>query len=220
MAGEWFRLLPKGSIVRFDDLSERFKFQFVSNNLPERTTVELTSIQQERGESLRDFMARFMRESTNIPNLQPDVAIFTLKYALQEGNFRDKLHMKTPTKIVDVVQMANTFIRTEEFKKAAAKLKGSTKPKDTKNQSKPEGRSRKGKEKQGARDVNPKKEGRTGEFQPKYTNYTPLTLPPKEIYSLHKYDEKWQKPGKPKSQHRNRNKCCEFHDDHDHNTEE
>ncbi|XP_021838818.1 uncharacterized protein [Spinacia oleracea] len=204
-------------------MNERFKVQFVSNNRPERTTAELTAILYERGESLRVFMARFMKESTNIPNLQPDMAIFALKNALQEGRFRDKLSMKNPTKIADVLQMADAFIRTEEFNKAAAKLKSSSEPRDAKkNQSKPEGNSRKGKEKQGARDGSPKKEGKKGELQPKYTNYTPLSFPRKEIFSLHKYDEKWQKPPKLKSQNRNknRNKWCEVHDDHDHNTEE
>ncbi|XP_056695548.1 uncharacterized protein [Spinacia oleracea] len=95
-------------------------------------------------------MARFMKESTNIPNLQPDVAIFALKHALQDGKFRDKLSMKNPSKIADVQQMVDAFIRTEEFNKAAARLKGSSDSRDTKmNQSKPEGSSRKGKEKVG-----------------------------------------------------------------------
>ena len=110
VAGEWFRSLPKGSIKSWKKLKKRFCTQFVSNNRPERTTAELTSIQQERDESLREFMARFMKESTNIPNLQPDVAIFALKHALQEGKFRDKLSMKNPSKIADVLQMADEFM--------------------------------------------------------------------------------------------------------------
>ncbi|XP_056688282.1 uncharacterized protein [Spinacia oleracea] len=93
-------------------------------------------------------MARFMKESINIPNLQPDVAIFALKHALREGKFRDKLSMKNPSKIADVLQMADAFIRTEEFNKAAARLRNPSDTRDTKmNQSKPEGNSRKGKEK-------------------------------------------------------------------------
>ncbi|XP_056696908.1 uncharacterized protein [Spinacia oleracea] len=223
VAGEWFRSLPKGSIKSWRKLKKRFCTQFVSNNRPERTTAELTSIQQERDESLREFMARFMKESTNIPNLQPDVAIFALKHALQEGKFRDELSMKNPSRIADVLQMADAFIRTEEFNKAAARLKGSSDPRDTKNtQSKPEGSSRKGKEKVGAREMSPKKDGRRGELQPKYTNYTPLALPRKEIFSLNRNDEKWKLPGKLKSNpaRRNKNKWCEFHDDFGHHTEE
>lgn len=83
-------------------------------------------MQQKRGESLRDFMARFMLESTNMSNLQPDVEIFALKHALLEGRFRDKLSMKNPTKIAKVLKMSDSFIRTKEFNKAAAKLKGSS----------------------------------------------------------------------------------------------
>ncbi|XP_056688411.1 uncharacterized protein [Spinacia oleracea] len=146
VVGEWFRTLPKGSIDSFIDLSEKFCVQFVRSNRPERTTAELTAIQQERGESLLDFMDR-----------------------------------------------------TEEFNKAAAKLKSSSEPRDTKtNQSKPEGSSRKGKEKQGARDGSPKKEG------------------------LHKNDEKWKLLGKLRSNplHRNKNKWFEFQDEIGHNTEE
>ncbi|XP_056698193.1 uncharacterized protein [Spinacia oleracea] len=93
-------------------------------------------------------MARFMKDSTNIPNLQPDVAIFALKHALREGKFRDELSMKNPSKIADVLQMADAFIRTEEFNKEATRLKGPSDTSDTRmNQSKPEGNSRKGKEK-------------------------------------------------------------------------
>ncbi|XP_021867026.2 uncharacterized protein [Spinacia oleracea] len=132
VAGEWFRSLPKGSVDNFKDLSEKLCVQFVSNNRFEQTTAELASIQQERGEILRDFMARLMKESTNIPNLQPDVAIFSLKHALQEGRFCDKLSMKNPTKLAAVLQMADAFFRTKDFNKAAAKLKGSSEPKDTK----------------------------------------------------------------------------------------
>ncbi|XP_056687936.1 uncharacterized protein [Spinacia oleracea] len=152
-------------------------------------------------------MARFMKESTNIPNLQPDVAIFALKHALREGKFRDKLSMKNPSKIADVLQMADAFIRTEEFNKAAARLKGPSDTRDTKmNQSKPEGNSRKGKEKVGAREASLKKDGKKGEFRPKYTNYTPLTIPRREIFSLHKDDEKWKLPDKLRTNPLRRNK--------------
>ncbi|XP_021837115.2 uncharacterized protein [Spinacia oleracea] len=159
-----------------------------------------------------------MKESTNIPNLQPDAAIFALKQALQVARF-----MKNPTKIADVLQMADAFIKIEEFNKAAAKLKSSSEPKDARaNQHKHEGSSRKGKEKQGARDGYPKKEGKKGELQLKYTNYSPLSLPRKETYNLHKHDEKWQNPNKLWSNllHINRNKWCEFQDDFGHNTKE
>ncbi|XP_056687921.1 uncharacterized protein [Spinacia oleracea] len=157
-------------------------------------------------------MARFMKESTNIPNLQPDVAIFALKHALREGKFRDKLSIKNPSKIADVLQMADAFIRTEDFNKAAARLKGPSDTRDTKmNQSKPEGNSRKEKEKVGAREASPKKDGKKGEFQPKYTNYTPLTIPRREIFSLHKDDEKWKLPDKLRTNplRRNKNKRTE-----------
>ncbi|XP_056685681.1 uncharacterized protein [Spinacia oleracea] len=131
--------------------------------------------------------------------------------------------MKSPSKIADVLQMADAFIRTEEFNKAAVRLKGPSDTRDTKmNQSKPEGNSRKGKEKVGAREASPKRDGRKGEFQPKYTNYTPLTIPRREIFSLHKDDEKWKLPDKLRSNplRRNKNKWCEFHDDFGHTTEE
>ncbi|XP_056686025.1 uncharacterized protein [Spinacia oleracea] len=173
--------------------------------------------------SWKKLKKRFMKESTNIPNMQPDVAIFALKHALPEGKFRDKLSMKNPSKIADVLQMADAFIRTEEFKKAAARLRNPSDTRDTKmNQSKPEGNSRKGKEKVGAREASPNKEWKKGEFQPKYTNYTPLTTSQREIFSLHKDDEKWKLPDKLRSNPllRNKNKWCEFHDDFGHTTEE
>ncbi|XP_056695055.1 uncharacterized protein [Spinacia oleracea] len=105
----------------------------------------------------------------------------------------------------------------------SARLRGSSDPKDNRtNQSKPEGNSRKGKEKVGAREASPKRDGKKGEFQPKYTNYTPLTIPRREIFNLHKDDEKWKLPDKLRSnpRHRNKNKWCEFHDDFGHTTEE
>lgn len=113
-------------------------------------------------------MARFMKESTNIPNLQPDVAIIASKHSLREGKFRDKLSKKNSTKIADVLQMADAFIRTEEFNKVAEKLKGSSEPKESKpNQSKPERSSRKGKENKGTRVASPVKEGKKRDLQPK-----------------------------------------------------
>ncbi|XP_056691626.1 uncharacterized protein [Spinacia oleracea] len=180
VAGEWFRSLPKGSIKSWKKLKKRLCVQFVSNNCPERTTAELTSTQQERDESLRDFMARFMKESTNIPNLQPNVAIFALKHALREGKFLDKLSMKNPSRIADVVQMADAFIRTEEFNKAAARLKGPSDTRDTKmNQSKPEGNSRKGKRRWGQEMQAQRRMGERVNFNPS-TLTTPHSPYPEE----------------------------------------
>lgn len=68
-AQAWFKSLPPGSIYSFEQLTSAFTSHFVSNRRREKTCVELFSVRQIPGESLRDYLGRFNKEAVTIPEL-------------------------------------------------------------------------------------------------------------------------------------------------------
>lgn len=69
IAKSWFKTIPKESITSFRQLATIFTTQYVANIVRERTTGELMSVVQGSGDTLREYIARFNMEASNIPKL-------------------------------------------------------------------------------------------------------------------------------------------------------
>lgn len=58
----WFRKIPPGTIVDFEQLSKGFVHHFIGGQRHKRPTGHLLNIQQAKGESLRQYVTRSNKE--------------------------------------------------------------------------------------------------------------------------------------------------------------
>ncbi|XP_043700179.1 uncharacterized protein LOC122650874 [Telopea speciosissima] len=68
-ATSWFSRLKTRSISTFAELCEQFVARFQSNVKQKKTTVNLLNVIQNPGESLREYVTRFMKESLEVRDL-------------------------------------------------------------------------------------------------------------------------------------------------------
>jgi len=112
----WFTHLPPGSIDSFATLKAKFVAQFATSKPHQMTSVTLVNIRQEKGESLKSFMARFGQVALSICGLLPEVAMAYLITALRPGPFADSLAMQPPANMDDLRRRATQFMHVEELR--------------------------------------------------------------------------------------------------------
>jgi len=111
----WFTRLPLGSIDSFATLKDKFLAYFATSKPHQMTSVALVNIRQEKGESLKAFMARFTKVSLIIWGLIHELAMDRLTTALRPGPFADSLTMQPPTSIDDLRCRATQYMQAEEL---------------------------------------------------------------------------------------------------------
>jgi len=102
----WFTPLPPGSINSFTTLKAKFVAQFATSKPHQMTSVTLVNIRQEKGKSLKPFMARFGQVTLSICGLLPEVAMAYLITGLRPGPLVDSLAMQPPASMDDLRQRA------------------------------------------------------------------------------------------------------------------
>jgi len=80
------------------------------------TSVALVNIRQEKGESLKSFMARFRQVALGIRGLLSEVAVAYLITVLRPGPFADSLAMQPPANMDDPRPRATQFMQVEELR--------------------------------------------------------------------------------------------------------
>jgi len=105
-----------GSIESFATLKAKFIAQFAMSKPHQMTSVALVNIRQEKGESLKSFMARFGQVALGIRGLLPEVAMAYLITALRPGPFADSLAMQPSANMDDLCRRATQFMQVEELR--------------------------------------------------------------------------------------------------------
>ena len=115
---KWLLNVPPYSITSFAHLVNLFNSQFSCSRAFEKLTSDLYRITQTEGESLRDYLTKFGKESLNIPHLDVPTAVEAFKMGLLKGSpFYEDLVM-TPCRNLDEVRnRALRFIRLDDDKK-------------------------------------------------------------------------------------------------------
>lgn len=78
----WFINLPYWSVGSYQELADKFVEHFASSRKFEKTTDDLNQIQQQKGEALRSYVARFNRERIIIPDLHQPTAVEAFRNSL------------------------------------------------------------------------------------------------------------------------------------------
>jgi hypothetical protein len=108
-ARAWLEHLPPAQISNWDDLVKAFAGNFQGTYVRPGNSWDLRSCRQQLGESLRDYIRRFSKQRTELPNITDSDVIGVF---LADTTCRDlvsKLGRKTPTRASKLMDIATKF---------------------------------------------------------------------------------------------------------------
>jgi hypothetical protein len=113
-ARAWLEHLPPAQISNWDDLVKAFAGNFQGTYVRPGNSWDLRSCRQQPGESLREYIRRFSKQRTELPNITDSDVIGAF---LADTTCRDlvsKLGRKTPTKASELMDIATKFASGQE----------------------------------------------------------------------------------------------------------
>ncbi|XP_059650655.1 uncharacterized protein LOC132296472 [Cornus florida] len=216
----WFNKLKPGTIETFEELSKGFVGHFIAGQRHRRPATHLLTVKQQKGESLRDYISRFNTEMLQVEEADDKVALAAFMGGLQTSRFLFSLSEEPPTNMAELLVRAKRHMNAEDAMIAGKGKEGEDKKSDKK---RPALTIRDEKETKYKKPmVNQNERASRYKNTERYTNYTPLNMPIDQVF-LQIQDESYLKwPPKLKSDpaRRPRDKCCRFHKDHGHATED
>jgi hypothetical protein len=113
-ARAWLEHLPPVQISNWDDLVKAFAGIFQGIYVRPGNSWDLQSCRQQPGESLRDYIRRFSKQRTELPNITDSDVIGAF---LADTTCRDlvsKQGRKTPTRVSELMDIATKFASGQE----------------------------------------------------------------------------------------------------------
>jgi hypothetical protein len=113
-ARAWLEHLPPAQISDWNDLVKAFAGNFQGTYVRPRNSWDLRSCRQQLGESLREYIRRFSKQRTELPNVTDSDVIGAF---LADTTCRDlvsKLGRKTPTHASELMDVATKFASGQE----------------------------------------------------------------------------------------------------------
>jgi hypothetical protein len=108
-ARAWLEHLPPGQISNWDDLVQAFASNFQGTYVRLGNSWDLRSCRQQPGESLRDYIRRFSKQRTELPNVTDSDVIGAFLAGTTCRDLVSKLGRKTPTRASELMDIATKF---------------------------------------------------------------------------------------------------------------
>jgi hypothetical protein len=113
-ARAWLEHLPPAQISNWDDLVKAFARNFQGTYVRPRNSWDLRSCRQQPGESLREYIRRFSKLCTELPNITDSDVIGAFLAGTTCRDLVSKLGRKTPTKASELMDIATKFASGQE----------------------------------------------------------------------------------------------------------
>ncbi|GKB58040.1 gag protein, partial [Tanacetum coccineum] len=110
----WYDNLVPGSIDGFHQLRTKFRANFLQQRRFQKTQVETLGIRQRSEESLKDYLARFGKETLHMTDRSDGLMTGSFICGLRPGRLFKDLIARPPLLLEDLYNQANNFIRAEE----------------------------------------------------------------------------------------------------------
>ncbi|VFQ76192.1 unnamed protein product [Cuscuta campestris] len=112
---DWVNHIPARSIRTWDELGLRFLEHFAGNCRPKKHFTHLASVRQKHGESLKNFLIRWRKESREVEGTDNlTTTMFTA--ALQDGILHTDLTTHPPDTFEEAMVRARRYVTLEERK--------------------------------------------------------------------------------------------------------
>jgi hypothetical protein len=113
-AWAWLEHLPPTQISNWDDLVKAFARNFQGTYVRPGNSWDLRSCRQQPGESLRDYIRRFSKQRTELPNITDSDVIGAFLAGTTCRDLVSKLGRKTPTRASELMDIATKFASGQE----------------------------------------------------------------------------------------------------------
>jgi hypothetical protein len=110
----WLEHLPPAQISDWDDLVEVFAGNFRGTYVRLGNSWDLRSCRQQPGESLREYIRRFSKQCTELPNITDSDVIGAFLAGTTCRDLVSKLGHKTPTRASELMDVATKFASGQE----------------------------------------------------------------------------------------------------------
>jgi hypothetical protein len=117
-ARAWLEHLPPAQISDWDDLVKAFAGNLQGTYVRPGNSWDLRSCCQQTGESLREYIWRFSKQRTKLPNITDSDVIGAFLASTTCRDLVIKLGRKTPTKASELMDIATKFASGQEVVKA------------------------------------------------------------------------------------------------------
>jgi hypothetical protein len=113
-ARAWLEHLPPAQISDWDDLVKAFAGNFQGTYMRPKNLWDLQSCRQQPGESLREYIRRFSKQRTELPNVTDSDVIGAFLAGTTCRDLVSKLGRKTPTRASELMDVATKFASGQE----------------------------------------------------------------------------------------------------------
>jgi hypothetical protein len=114
VARAWLEHLPPAQISNWDDLVKAFASNFQGTYVRPGNSWDLQSCCQQPGESLWDYIRRFSKQRTELPNITDSDVIGAFLAGTTCRDLVSKLGRKTPTRTSELMDIATKFASGQE----------------------------------------------------------------------------------------------------------
>jgi hypothetical protein len=113
-ARAWLEHLPPAQISDWDDLVKAFARNFQGTYVRPGNSWDLQTCRQQLGESLREYIRRFSKQRTELPNVTDSDVIGAFLAGTTCRDLVSKLGCKTPTRASELMDVATKFASGQE----------------------------------------------------------------------------------------------------------
>ncbi|VFQ69607.1 unnamed protein product [Cuscuta campestris] len=113
---DWVNHIPVGSIRKWDELRLQFLEHFAENCRPKKHFTHLASVRQKHGESLKNFLIRWRKESREVEGTDDKSRLAMFTAALQDGLLHTDLTTHPPDTFEEAMVRAGRYVTLEERK--------------------------------------------------------------------------------------------------------